>query len=69
LFHIRSLLFHIRTISFHTRSLSFHIRSLSCDPAGHNYGGKTTTIGAERRSGLLRKITESEWRTMHRAVM
>jgi glyoxylase-like metal-dependent hydrolase (beta-lactamase superfamily II) len=32
---------------------------------GHNYGGRSTTIGNEKRAGLLKKLSEAEWRTMH----
>ena len=32
---------------------------------GHNYGGRSTTIGNEKRAGLLKTLTKTEWRTMH----
>lgn len=32
---------------------------------GHNYGGSVTTIGAEKRSGMLKTITKIQWMNMH----
>eukprot|EP01051_Picozoa_sp_SAG22_P026360 SAG22_NODE_8277_length_668_cov_0.896309_2_plen_55_part_01 len=29
---------------------------------GHGYGGGSTTIGKEKRNGLLRLTTEAQWK-------
>ena len=32
---------------------------------GHAYGGKSSTVGAEKARGLLREMSKEQWRAMH----
>ncbi|GAQ88755.1 hypothetical protein KFL_004560160 [Klebsormidium nitens] len=35
---------------------------------GHDYGGKFTTIGSEKARGLLRPLSEGQWKAMHSKI-